>query len=236
MAEQLAQVPRVRLRRTQPLTEALRESIHTIEVWEKAWWTSSTEKLSNPPQITTIDLVNVTRDASGEFELPVRILLQPDATAVRDIRLVLDKYRGMKLIGAQPFLRELHPGKSATLRARFRDNRKQGARAEVRLETHLMYVDASGAKRQSARQNINVKILGKEKHEDIPNPFEAYAGGLPIAADSDMFFGREKLVDDFVRELSKAPGGRCFALYGQQWTGKSSVLTRVHNRRVCGPR
>jgi hypothetical protein len=233
IAKQLAQVPHARSRRTQPLTAALRDSIHNIEVWEKASWASSIEKHSSPPQITTIDLVNVTRDANGEFELPVRVLLQPDATAVRDVRLVLDKYRGMKLIGAQPFLRVLQPGKPATLRARFRDNRRQGARAEVRLETHLTYLDASGAKRQSTRQNINVKILGKEKHEDIPNPFEAYAGGLPIAAESDMFFGRETLVNDFVRELSKAPGGRCFALYGQQRTGKSSVLTQVHSRLIA---
>jgi hypothetical protein len=233
IAKQLARVPRGRSKRISALTAALRESIHNIEVWEEASWASSIERHSSPPQVTAIDLINVTRDANGEFELPVRILLQSDANVVRDVRLVLDKYRGLKLIGAQPFLRELHPGKSATLRARFRDNRKQGARAEVRLETHLTYVDASGSKRQSTRQNINVKILGKEKHEDIPNPFEAYAGGLPIAAESGMFFGRETLVDDFVRELSKTPGGRCFALYGQQRTGKSSVLTQVHNRLIA---
>ncbi|QSR29318.1 hypothetical protein CFI00_02140 [Nocardioides sp. S5] len=226
--EQLALVPRAR--RTQPLSAALRECIDTIGAWEKASWISRVENLLAPPQVTTIDLVNVTRDVNGEFELPVRILLQADGAPVRDVRLVLDKYRGMKLIGAQPYLGELRPGKSATLRARFRDTRKQGARAEIRLETHLTYVDAIGTKRQSARQNINVKILGKENHEDIPNPFEPYAGGLPIAAESDMFFGREQLVADFAKELSKTPGGRCFALYGQQRTGKSSVLSQVHKR------
>lgn len=233
IAKQIARVPRTRSGRTNPLAAALRESINSIVVWERATWTRNIEKISSPPQITTIDLVNVTRDANGEFDLPVRILLQPDAAAIRDVRLVLDKYRGMKLIGALPCLSELRPGKSATLRARFRDNRKQGARSDIRLEAHLTYVSATGAKGQSVRQNVNVKILGKEKHEDIPNPFEAYAGGLPIAAESKMFFGREQLVNSFVKELSKSPGGRCFALYGQQRVGKSSVLTQVHNRLIA---
>lgn len=231
--KRIAPIARRRSRRSHPLTNALREAIDIIEAWEKASWASNIESRSSPPQISTLDLVNVTRDANGEFELPVRVLLQRDATTISDVRLVLDKYRGMRLIGAPPFLSEIQPGKSATLRARLRDTRKQGSRAEVRLETHLTYVDASGAKQQSARQNINVRILGKEKHEEIPNPFEAYAGGLPISAESDMFFGRKALVSDFVRELSKVPGGRCFALYGQQRTGKSSVLTQVHNRLLA---
>ena len=185
---------------------------------------------SSPPRIVTRDAITVTRGHGNEFELQVRVTLDQHSSPVTNVRLVLDKFRNLKTIGAAPHLRKLDAGETHVLRQRMRDNRKQGARGVVKIDAHLVY-DSSGRTRQSARQSLDLRIYGKEQHRSIPNPFRPYAGGLPIE-NSDMFFGREKLVAEYVRDLQKAPGGRCFALYGQQRTGKSSVLEQVKVRLV----
>ena len=49
-----------------------------------------------------------------------------------------------------------------------------------------------------------------------------------------MFYGREKDLDDIVRQISDESGkilqGRCLALYGQTRTGKSSLLYHLERR------
>ncbi|GAA5122707.1 hypothetical protein GCM10023339_41490 [Alloalcanivorax gelatiniphagus] len=183
----------------------------------------------SPPRIVTRDAITVTRGHDNEFDLQVRVTLDQHCAAITNVRLVLDKFRNLKNIGAAPYLRKLEPGETHVLRQRMRDNREQGARGDVKIDAHLVYSEQGGRTRQTARQSLDLRIYGKEQHRSIPNPFRAYAGGLPIE-NSEMFFGREDLVAEFVRDLQRAPGGRCFTLYGQQRTGKSSVLEQVKVR------
>ncbi|GAA4431506.1 hypothetical protein GCM10023169_36120 [Georgenia halophila] len=182
-----------------------------------------------PPRIITRDRINVSRDSANEFELPIRVTLDSSAAEVHDVRVRLDKFRNLKIIGAAPKIDVLKPGDSAILRTQMRDNRKQGARADIRIDAHLAFEDLAGRRRESPRQTLDLRIVSREIREEIPNPFRAYAGGLPIESE-EMFFGRRDLVAEFVKELSKASGGMCYALYGQQRTGKSSVLAQVRSR------
>jgi hypothetical protein len=187
------------------------------------------DKSISAPRILTQDKVNVTRGSDNEFDLPIRISLDQPAPSVRNVRLVLDKFRNLKVIGGLPFVQELHAGESTTLTARMKDHRRQGTRTDIRVDAHLSFVGPGGIAAESPRQTLSIKIHGKEEHQEITNPFRAYAGGLPVAK-REMFFGRRALIDDFVRELIKPPGGMCYALYGQQRTGKSSVLEQVRSR------
>jgi hypothetical protein len=186
---------------------------------------------SVPPRIITRDAITVTRGHDNEFDLQVRITLDANSPEIGNVRLVLDKFRNLKTIGGAPHLRKLNAGETQILRQRMRDNRKQGARGDVKVDAHLVYTDHTGRSRQSARQSLDVRIYGKEQHRSIPNPFRAYAGGLPIE-NSKMFFGRQDLVSELVRDLKKTPGGRCFAVYGQQRTGKTSVLEQVKSHLI----
>ncbi|MET8232116.1 ATP-binding protein [Micromonospora sp. NPDC005298] len=181
------------------------------------------------PRILTQDTVNVTRGNDNEFELPVRVSLDQPSLNVRNVRLVLDKFRNLKVIGSLPVIPELKAGESSILTARMRDNRKQGSRTEVRVDAHLAFVGPGGVVSATPRQTLIVKIHGKEEHQEIANPFRAYAGGLPVSK-REMFFGRRVLIEEFIRELAKIPAGMCYALYGQQRTGKSSVLEQVRSR------
>lgn len=196
---------------------------------ENEHWETFTAQHYAPPRILTKDRINVSRDSANEFELPIRVTLDSSAAEAHDVTLRLDKFRSLKVIGATPRTSVLQPGSSVILRAQMRDNRKQGARSDVRIDAHLSFKDLAGERRESPRQTLDLRINSKYVREEIPNPFKAYAGGLPIE-NEDMFFGRQELISEFVKELSKPPGGMCYALYGQQRTGKSSVLAQVRSR------
>jgi hypothetical protein len=63
----------------------------------------------------------------------------------------------------------------------------------------------------------------------IENPYRRYSGGS-LVMDSKMFYGRSELLTRLQSELSSGSAGRCFVLYGQKRTGKSSVLVQLEQR------
>lgn len=208
---------------------ALDDILEALVEIERVYSESASSEIFSAPRILTRDTVNVTRGSDSEFDLPIRVSLDQPSATVRNVRLVLDKYRSLKLIGNHPVIPELNAGETVTLMARMKDNRRQGIRTDVRVEAHLSFTSPAGPLAESPRQTLRVKIHGKEEHQEIENPFRAYAGGLPVV-NREMFFGRREIIDEFVKELGKPPGGMCYALYGQQRTGKSSVLEQVKSR------
>lgn len=228
-AEQEAKRIRIRQNRPGGLAGALDETLRVLVDIERLHSRAVSEARLSAPRILTQDKVNVTRGKDNEFDLPIRAALDQSSPAVHNVRLILDQFRGLKVIGSLPGISELQPGDSVTLTARMRDSRRQGSRTDVRVDAHLSFVSPSGVTAESPRQLLNISIHGKEDHQEIKNPFRAYAGGLPVVS-REMFFGRKTLIDEFLRELIRPPGGMCYALYGQQRTGKSSVLEQVRSR------
>ncbi|MFB6608707.1 AAA family ATPase [Agromyces sp. NPDC056379] len=211
------------------LTMALQGALDRLITEHEDHWRSITTRAEHPPLIVTRDRVNVTRGYDHEFDLPVRISLDQSASELSDVTVVLDKYRNLRLIGRTPTVRNLVGGQTITVTVRLRDNRKQGARADIRIDAHLSYVTSDGQTHTSTRQTLLLSIQGNEARTEIPNPFRPYAGGLPVSK-PEMFFGRDVLIRELVRDLGRTPGGTCFAIYGQQRTGKSSVLEQVKTR------
>jgi hypothetical protein len=211
------------------LTIGLQNVLDTLIAEHHDHWRRITAKAVHPPVIVTRDRVNVTRGNDHEFDLPVRVALDQSASELKDVTLVLDKYRNLALIGRSPTAQRLVGGQTIMLTVRLRDNRKQGARGEIRIDAHLKYVTPDGQTRASSRQRLLLTIQGNEARTEIPNPYRPYAGGLPVSK-PEMFFGRDALIHELVRDLGKTPGGTCFAIYGQQRTGKSSVLEQVKKR------
>ncbi|MEY9853547.1 hypothetical protein ABH923_003225 [Leifsonia sp. EB41] len=214
------------------LTIALQNALDKLVAEHEEHWQRIATKAVHPPLIITRDRVNVTRGDDHEFDLPVRVTLDQSASELSDVTLVLDKYRNLGLIGRLPTIRRLVGGQTITVRVRLRDNRKQGARADIRVDAHLRYGTPDGQTRTTTRQTLVLSIQGNEAHTEIPNPYRPYAGGLPVSK-PEMFFGRDALVHELVRDLGKTPGGTCFAIYGQQRTGKSSVLEQVSQRLLA---
>lgn len=211
------------------LTVVLQAALQRLIAEHEDYRRKVSTKVEHPPMIVTGDRVNVTRGSDHEFDLPIRITLDQLAPELSDVTVVLDKYRNLGLIGRAEMIRQLIGGQKTTLTVRLRDNRKQGARSDIRIDAHLRYVTPDGQVRTTPRQTLLLSIQGNEARTEIPNPYRPYAGGLPVSQ-PEMFFGRDGLIHDLVRDLGKTPGGMCFALYGQQRTGKSSVLEQVKKR------
>ena len=214
-----------------PLAKTLKSVLDGLTHEHASHWQELSRRALQPPRILTKDRVNVSRGHDHEFDLPIRVSLDAQAAPLRDVSVVLDKFRSLSIVGATPTIDTLQAGQTTTAKVRLRDNRKQGARSEIRLDAHLRYRTPDGLVKDSTRQTLVLNIQAYKSPEEIPNPFRQYAGGLPVSS-PDMFFGREKLIRELVRELSKTPGGTCFALYGQQRTGKSSVLEQVRQQLI----
>lgn len=224
-----AESMRAHRRSTNSLTVTLQSVVDRLTCEHEAHSSAIETSSTYPPVIGTRDRVNVTRGYDHEFDLPIRVSLDQAALDLSDVKLVLDKYRGLRLIGQTPTIGKLQRGRTVTVTVRLRDNRKQGARGDIRIDAHLSYRGPSGSTETSPRQTLLISVQGNEAHSEIPNPYRRYAGGLPVSK-PEMFFGRDALIHDIVRDLGKTPGGTCFAIYGQQRTGKSSVLEQVRKR------
>jgi hypothetical protein len=66
-------------------------------------------------------------------------------------------------------------------------------------------------------------------HSPIENPYLPYSSGA-LVTDTRMFFGRSDILTMMEVELSKRPAGRCFVMYGQKRSGKSSILRQLELR------
>jgi len=217
--------------RSRSSSAAIDRAVSAVRDIEQKQWASFASTFTAVPRIVTQDRINVTRGSNNEFELPIKVTLDKGQFPAENVTLVLDKFRSLKMIGSPAQSRRLGPGETLVLKARMRDARKQGAKSDVRIDAHLTFMSLLGEPEQSARQNLILRINSAERHEDIPNPFRAYAGGLPVEQPG-MFFGRSALIQEFTKGLGTPPGGMCYALYGQQRTGKSSVLEQVKARLI----
>ena len=80
-----------------------------------------------------------------------------------------------------------------------------------------------GGKRERT-QAENLAIVLDSDFQEIPNPYNPYAGGGPVD-DPDMFFGRKELIQEIAHAIQESHSqSKCVLVYGQYRSGKSSVL------------
>ena len=97
----------------------------------------------------------------------------------------------------------------------------------VSLDLFITYLTRNNDEIEAGPFAISVR-LGDPMTEDIDNPYLRYASGKPIDEnDNSMFFGRKDLLERIVTQLSEPYKGRCFVLYGQKRSGKTSVVYKI---------
>lgn len=200
-----------------------------VAIAENTDWAQYTQRFDPRPRIVTTGVVTINVDASGEFLLPIRITLDDTYLPATQVTVTLDNLRGLDLVGHSPVEDRLAPGDTVTLNVRMADRRRQGTRGDLKINARLTYAGVENVTRQTARQNVHIRLRATSPYQPISNPFRDYAGGIPID-DPGMFFGRDTLVNEIVELLTDPRLGRCYALYGQKRTGKSSVLEQVRLR------
>lgn len=210
------------------LAKCLRDTYRCVVASELEDWKRLCSRNEARPRLITQDNLNLTVSKAGEVLLPLKVILDEGPVPARGIRVVLDQHRGVETVGNLPSIEELQPGQTRTVRVRLRDRRRQGAKNEVRVSAHLEYFGANDERNTSPRQNVSLRLSKPADFAPMPNPFRDYASGAPID-DPEMFFGRAALVNDIVAQLTERPVGRCYALYGQKRSGKSSLINRVES-------
>lgn len=216
---------------SQVLGEAISGLCDRVEIAEEAEWEQYIQRFDARPRIVTSGLVTINVDASGEFLLPIRITLDDTYLPANQVTVMIDKCRGLERVGHPPVADHLASGDTVTLSVRMADRRRQGARGDLKVDAHLTYAGLRNETRETVRQNVSIRLRTPTPYQPISNPFRDYAGGIPID-DPGMFYGRGELVDEIVEKLTDPKSGRCYALYGQKRTGKSSVLEQVRMRLV----
>ncbi|MDR2409771.1 MAG: hypothetical protein LBE13_16905 [Bacteroidales bacterium] len=74
-----------------------------------------------------------------------------------------------------------------------------------------------------------------EPGEPINNPYDI-AGRNPVS-DPQKFVGRNDAINEIVRQMTEEPLGRCYIIYGQMRSGKSSTLKQIQRKllKPCLP-
>ena len=77
---------------------------------------------------------------------------------------------------------------------------------------------------QTPIQDISIRLYSEDEFEKIKNPYAAYAEG-GIVGDTNMFFGREDLIQNIARAIRESrKQSKSVMVFGQKRSGKSSVL------------
>lgn len=200
-----------------------------IEIAEQIEWNEYIRRFDARPRIVTAGVATINVDSSGEFILPVRVTLDDAYLPAKHVTVVFDKHRGVEVVGHPPVVEILESGATANLNVRMADRRRQGARDDLRIEAHLTYAGLKNETRPTARQKLTIRLRRSAPYQPIKNPFHDYASGIPVD-NPGMFFGRESIIEEISSHLADPRSGRCYALYGQKRTGKSSVLEQVRRR------
>lgn len=215
-----------RFTKSSTIVDGLKTSLGAVSTAELSDWERFTSRFEAKPRLVTQDHLMANLSPSGEFLLPFRVALDEGPETARGVKLVLDQHRGIEAVGNTPQIEKLQPGDTKIIRVRLQDRRRQGSRDEIKIQAHLQYLGPSNELLRSPRQKITVRLVRPASFQQIPNPFRDYASGVPVD-DPAMFFGRSKVMDDIVHHLTVRPVGRCYALYGQKRSGKSSVVNQL---------
>ena len=77
---------------------------------------------------------------------------------------------------------------------------------------------------QTPIQDLSIRLYSEDEFEKIENPYAAYAEG-GIVGDTNMFFGREELIQNIARAIQESrTQSKSVMVFGQKRSGKSSVL------------
>lgn len=71
--------------------------------------------------------------------------------------------------------------------------------------------------------NLPIRLYSKEEFQKIDNRYASWADSQEVK-DSNMFFGRDDLIQKMVTTLSQSIQAKGFVIYGQRRSGKSSIL------------
>ena len=84
-------------------------------------------------------------------------------------------------------------------------------------------------KENSTNKNEEYQEVEGTDFQKINNLYSWYTECGPVK-DKEMFYGQDKLIDNFTSSICNSPSAKNFVIYGQKCTGKSSILYHLEQR------
>ena len=111
-----------------------------------------------------------------------------------------------------------------------RDNAAEGKIAEVEFEIEYDDIYIATEQRIPTSSNLCKTINFESKpFVEIENKFRQCSGGEELEAGNEMFYGRNKLINDIQEAIFKGTKNQ-IAIYGQKRSGKSSLLNQIKGK------
>jgi len=98
----------------------------------------------------------------------------------------------------------------------------------ISIEVALSFVNRRNETKDLGRMALGLKLYSRSEFRPIPNPFAPFAKGGPVT-DQKMFVGREDVLRN-IQEAIENSVAKCYVVYGQKRSGKSSVLHHLSLR------
>ena len=217
----------------QPTTLSIEHVYPIIEVIQKKADEQREEIKENRKPVLELRLPEGKESyVSAEGSIDVQIVVQNEEGRMPADRVRLVTQPDDKLFTKAELLDEsqsIRGGKQVILRLRLSLTDEAEMNKAFSLRVHAQYVISGDEDAQTDPVRLPIQLEDEEKEfEHIKNPYRIYATGRHVQ-DKDMFFGREKLLED-ISDAVRMPENVCVLVYGQYRSGKTSFLDRLHNK------
>ena len=178
------------------------------------------------PELTIENVLEKDFYIVNDDKISLKLLVKSKDEAsppIQTISLLSDDSRSDICHSPEPLL----GGHSREIELIIYPTKEQISDVDFSITVKIKYENCKGESEISADFPIAIR-LSDVQFEEISNPYSLYAGGKPVE-DSNMFFGRSKLISEIIRCITK-DFGQCFVLFGQKRSGKSSVLKQIENK------
>lgn len=211
------------------VVRALLQAVDHCLSLEETAWQLSLQRSASCPEIDADEETVAILMSGGILDISLRVRLPGVADYIEEQveRIIVHLVEGadnLRQVGRNPELPALRVGQAGTVGLRVRaPHAMDGGRINLALK--LTYEGVDGELHETGMQRVPIRVREAFEFSQLPNPYLQYASGNPVD-DKRMFFGREEVIAQVSERVLIAPGSGV-AVYGQQRTGKTSLLRRV---------
>jgi tetratricopeptide (TPR) repeat protein/AAA+ ATPase superfamily predicted ATPase len=195
--------------------------------------TTKTAKLLDEKStpIISIKLANysTTPDELGLVSLQLAISNEAHCAPVNNLTVHFDTQRDPGLYAMDQSIyhspASLQGGEKRIIKCQIHPSREAVLSAVIPIQLEVTFGIRGTDSIQSQSYKFSVQLISSDDWIKIDNKYALIAEGGPVT-NKDMMFGRQELIEQIVDALDRSDA-KCYALYGQRRSGKSTVRHHV---------
>ena len=193
------------------------------------------KKLSEPKiEISLLSESTIIHEDES-VSIQVSIRNHPDSSPIKEVNIEVNKSDSViSNYKSEVYNNLIEGGESQIFKLQFLISKDVIAQKATPITLTCNY--KTGEDLKSVSTQMTLKLYSQEEFTPIENPYAPLADGGPVPVESNMFYGREKEIEDYVEAIIQSPSKQII-IYGQKRSGKSSVMfrlkERLHNTGKC---